>query len=326
MVPFFVIFPVVAFALFLGLQLLERRSSDAALIRKRIADGISKSARHVSEHILFRNPERLRIADDASSAKQQRDAPSLGPSSPGLYHRLDVMLQHARLPLTGRQFVAGSLSLALLLGGVGILWGGILLGPVGFLAGLALPLQLARMRMQARQLAFLKQLPGAFELMARVLRSGSSVTQAIQCVIESYEDPIAKEFASCQQQQNFGLRPEVTYHDMARRSGILELHIFVMAMLIQHECGGNLSEVLDRLAVLVRNRLRLAQQVRALTAEGRLQGSTLLVLPFVIFGVLYVINRDYAKVLLDHQPLLAATLGFMLVGVLWIRKIVAFDP
>src|SRR5438477_642281 len=77
--------------------------------------------------------------------------------------------------------------------------------------------------------------------------------------------------------------------------------------------------------VLVRDRLRIRKQVRTLTAEGRLQGTTLLVLPFLVFGVLMAINRKYAEVLLDHPSLLLATGAVMVVGVLWIRKIIDFD-
>jgi tight adherence protein B len=98
-----------------------------------------------------------------------------------------------------------------------------------------------------------------------------------------------------------------------------------MALLIQRQVGGNLSEVLERLAMLIRSRLRLRNQVRSLTAEGRLQGLTLLVLPFLLFGTMMVVNRTYTQVLFEHVPLLIATGVSMLVGALWIRKIVNFE-
>src|SRR5262249_22016338 len=133
------------------------------------------------------------------------------------------------------------------------------------------------------------------------------------------------EFARCQKQQNLGLRPEVTFQELAQRTGVVEMRIFVMALLIQRQVGGNLSDVLERLAMLIRARLRLREQVKALTAEGRMQGLTLLVLPFVMFAGLMVINRSYAETLFDHVPLLIGTGVAMLVGVLWIRKIVNFE-
>jgi tight adherence protein B len=97
-----------------------------------------------------------------------------------------------------------------------------------------------------------------------------------------------------------------------------------MAVLIQRQSGGNLSDVLERLARLIRDRLRLRGRVRSLTAEGRLQGLTLMVLPVVVFAAMMVINRQYAEVLLQHKQLLFATGGAMAAGALWIRAIVNF--
>ncbi len=171
----------------------------------------------------------------------------------------------------------------------------------------------------------LQQLPNAFALMARVIRAGHSVPQAMQAVAEAFENPLAAEFSRCQQQQSLGIRPEVTFQDMAQRTGILEVRVFVTAMLIQRQAGGNLSEMLDRLSALIRDRLRIRKQVRTLTAEGRLQGLTLFVLPFLVFGALMVINRKYAMVLLEHPSLLLATGAVMGVGVLWIRRIINID-
>ncbi len=161
--------------------------------------------------------------------------------------------------------------------------------------------------------------------MARVLRAGSSLPQALQAVGDAFEDPLAGEFAQCQKQLDLGLRPEETYQEMAERCGIVEMRIFVMAMAIQRQTGGNMSEILERLANLVRSRLRLRQQVRSLTAEGRMQGWVLLVLPFFVFAVMMVVNREYAEILLTQTSLLAATGAAMLLGTLWIRRIVNFD-
>jgi tight adherence protein B len=112
---------------------------------------------------------------------------------------------------------------------------------------------------------------------------------------------------------------------MAERTGLVEMRIFVMAMLIHRQTGGNLSDVLERLADLIRSRLRIRKLVRSLTAEGRLQGITLVILPIVMFGVMMVVNREYAETLFQHVPLLIATGVAMLAGVLWIRKIVNLD-
>src|SRR5437868_15342558 len=103
------------------------------------------------------------------------------------------------------------------------------------------------------------------------------------------------------------------------------MRIFVMAMMIQRQVGGNLSEVLDRLAGLVRERSPLRGQIRTLTAEARMQAAILLVLPFFLYLAMRTVNRAYADELLQHQGLLAATAATMTLGTLWIRKIVNFE-
>ncbi|GEM_PF-234463 len=239
--------------------------------------------------------------------------------------RLQMMLMQSGLPLTLPQLAFLSGGTALMGLGLGLLLHGPLLAGISTVAlGLA-PLLYVRQQQKARHDRLLRQLPSAFDLMARVLRSGHSVPQAFQAVADTFEPPIADEFAQCQEQQNLGLLPEVTYRELARRTGVLEIKIFVMAMMIQRQTGGNLSEVLERLAALVRERVRLRNHVRTLTAEGRMQAVVLLVLPPVLFFALRFINRPYADVLLEHTGLLVAMMASMAVGALWIRKIIQFD-
>ena len=239
--------------------------------------------------------------------------------------QLQTTLAQSGLPLTLLQLAYLSVSTALSGIVIGQLVHGPLLAGIGGIAlGLA-PLLYVRHRQKARHDRLLMQLSSAFDLMARVLRSGHSVPQAFQAVADTFEQPISGEFAQCQEQQNLGLLPEVTYRELARRTGVLEIKIFVMAMMIQRQTGGNLSEVLERLAALVRERVRLRNHVRTLTAEGRMQAVVLLVLPPVMFFVMRFLNRPYADVLLDHTGLLAAMMASMAAGALWIRKIIQFD-
>ncbi len=239
--------------------------------------------------------------------------------------RLQTMLTQSGLPLTLPQLasLSGGMALIGLVGG--LLFHGPILAGVGTIALGLTPLLYVRQQQKARHDRLLMQLSSAFDLMARVLRSGHSVPQALQAVADTFEPPIASEFAQCQEQQNLGLLPEVTYRELARRTGVLEIKIFVMAMMIQRQTGGNLSEVLERLAALVRERVRLRNHVRTLTAEGRMQAIVLLVLPPVMFFVMRLVNRPYADVLLDHPGLLAAMMASMATGALWIRKIIQFD-
>jgi tight adherence protein B len=234
-------------------------------------------------------------------------------------------LVRSGLKLRVNQVLTVSAALALLLGALGLWWQGLLLGLPGFFAGAAAPLVYVGSRARARRDRFVAQLGGAFELMARVIRSGQSVPQAFRAVADSCEEPIAGAFARCCEQQNLGLPPETAFQELAEHSGVLEMRIFVMAMVIQRQFGGNLSDVLERLALLIRERRRVRQQIRTLTAEGRMQAAVLLVLPFFMFMVMRFLNRPYADELLQQPWLLAAMVVVMGIGALWIRKIVNFE-
>jgi len=200
-------------------------------------------------------------------------------------------------------------------------WIGITSVPVG----VAAPLIYVQMKRLTRMKKLLEQLPDAFDLMSRVLRAGHSIPQSLYAVADEFEPPIAAEFAYCCEQQNLGLFPEVTLRDMAQRTGLLEIKIFVMALVVQRETGGNLADLLERMAGFVRNRLRIQSTIQTLTAEARMQATVLLVLPPLMFVVLFAIKRSYAEVLLSQPKMLVATIISMVVGALWIKKIVNID-
>jgi tight adherence protein B len=276
---------------------------------------------------LFKNldPASLGSATTMASLEVGLSALPQTPPDPTLRGRLDSMIEQADLRISAKQLLGLSAVLGLTIGAAATVCLGPIVGLVGAAIGASGPLVYIRIRRDRRREKFLHQIPAAFELMSRVIKSGSSVPQALQAVADAFEAPIAQEFALCQKQQNLGLRPEVTFHEMAQRTNILEMRIFVMALLIQRQTGGNLSDMLDRLAGLIRTRLKLKRTVRILTAEGRMQGLTLFVLPFVMFAAMMVVNRPYAETLLQHGSLLGATFGVMVVGAVWIKRIVSFD-
>jgi tight adherence protein B len=298
---------------------------DAAQVRRRLTEEFAKESLMAPSQ-LFRNPDQLSLEPglELLDAAQAPAVPAAR-ASQGVQQRLQALLDGASVPLTPSQVLAITVCLGAVLGGAGFFIGQLWVALPLALVGLVAPLAFLNFKREARRNSYLKQLPGSFELMARVIRAGQSVPQAFLAVAEAMQEPVAGEFATCQKQQNLGLRPEVAFQEMAERSGILEMRIFTMAMLIQRQTGGNLSDVLDRLAGIVRARLRLRDRVRTFTAEGRLQGWTLVVLPFVAFAVMMVANRQYAVVLLQHVPLLIAMLISMTIGILWIRKIVNID-
>jgi tight adherence protein B len=310
-----VIFLTVTLGVIAGYHLLTRLLfPPKSLVRRRLAEEFRKTGPEAPRTPLFKRLDQLSV-DEFTGGMSDLGLAELAPPPTrydwGLSTRLQEMLEQADLDWSVWQVLLLGVGLAVCLGGLGWWQAGPWAGVPLAVLGPAAPLAWVHWRRKRRQERFLVQLPAAFDLMARVLRAGHSVPQALQAVVDSCEEPLAASFAHCLKQQNLGQRPEISFQDLARRMGIVEMRIFVMAMLIQRQVGGNLSDVLERLAMLIRARLKLREQVRTLTAEGRMQGLTLLVLPFVMFAALLVLNRSYAQTLL--------------VGVVWIRKIVNFE-
>jgi len=322
------VFLSVTVGLLASFQLLfSHLQATEAKIRKRLDEEFEHNDDHEPKSALYKDTKDLNLISGAEEytylAGHHLAVPK--PPSATFSKRLDCLLQQSGLELKPRQLMYFCSACGLGLAGLGLYFTGVIGGFIAGAAGASMPVAFVASKRKSRQEKFLKQLPSAFELMARVLRGGNSIPQALQAVGDAFEEPLAGAFASCQHQQNFGLRPEAAFREMADRSGVLELRIFVITMMIQRQTGGNLSEVLDRLASLVRTRLRLRQQILTLTAEGRLQGWTLVVLPIVMFVVMYFINRPFVMILLDHSKLLYATVGLMTLGMLWIRRIVTFE-
>lgn len=191
--------------------------------------------------------------------------------------------------------------------------------------GAVIPSRYVARHRRRRVEKMLAQLPDAFDLMSRMLRAGQTVPQSLQGVADEFSAPISSEFGYCYEQQNLGLSVEASMRDMARRTGLLELKIFVVAVAVHRQTGGNLSELLDNLATVIRGRHRIRGQVKALTAEGRMQAGILLGLPPLLMAVISVVNRQYMVSLLQYPLLIAGMFVFEILGALWLQKIVRFD-
>ena len=199
---------------------------------------------------------------------------------------------------------------------------------LGGLLGVAvspLPFAYVTLLRKQRRDKILSQLPDAFELMSRTLRAGQTMSQALQSVADEGAAPISEEFGYCYEQQNLGLTTEAAMRDLAVRTGLLELKIFVMAVMIHRQTGGNMAELLDKLSRVIRDRARIRGAVKALTAEGAMQAYVLIALPPGMLAIMLIINRPYAILLFEYYWLSVAAATSMLFGWLWMRKIVNFD-
>jgi tight adherence protein B len=243
-----------------------------------------------------------------------------------LASRFEAMIEQSGLNLTSRRLLALMAGIGLGLGALaGLVRQSPLLGIAGLVVGALLPFLYVRLRQKMRMHKLLSQLPDAFDLMARVIRAGQTMSQAMLAVADEFDPPIAGEYSYCYEQQNLGLPPELALRDLAHRTGLLEVKIFVLALLVQQQTGGNLAEMLEKLASVVRERFRLLAKIRALTAEGRFQAGVLLALPPAMFLMILFLNRAYADILIKSPWMLASIVVAEVIGALWIRKIVNFD-
>jgi tight adherence protein B len=145
---------------------------------------------------------------------------------------------------------------------------------------------------------------------------------------EELPQPIASEFRYCYEQHSLGLPLEKAMTSMAERAGSTDFAFFVTAVLIQRQTGGDLAEILDNISDMVRNRIRLQQHVKALTAEGRLSGYILSAFPAIMLGVIFMLNRDYALTLFRTQLgqiLLACSFIMQIAGLVIIRRIITIN-
>lgn len=169
-----------------------------------------------------------------------------------------------------------------------------------------------------------QQLPDALDLIGRALRAGHSFPSGLKMVGEEMNDPIASEFATTHDEVNFGVSLQQALTNLGYRIPMTDLRYFIIAVLIQREAGGNLTEVLGNLSKLIRNRLRLHGKIRVLTAEGRISAWTLGILPFALAALMNLGNPEFIRVLWTDPAGLKLTqimLAIMALGGLWLWRL-----
>jgi tight adherence protein B len=171
-----------------------------------------------------------------------------------------------------------------------------------FLVGALLPCCALLIRRSRRILAFNTALPDAIDLMARALRAGHSVSSSLELVGEQSVAPVGAEFLQVFQQQQCGIPLREALLQMGARVPSHDLKFLITAILVQKETGGDLTEILTRTTHVIRERVRIAAEVKVYTAQGRLTGWILGALPIAMLGIISLINPGYCDVLF-HDPL-----------------------
>jgi tight adherence protein B len=192
-------------------------------------------------------------------------------------------------------------------------------------AALGLPLFVIFSKRSKRIKQIEAQLPDALEMMSRGMRAGHALPSAIKMVGDDVPNPLGGEFRMVFDEVNFGVSIADALKNMTVRVPSMDLGYFVVAVLIQRETGGNLTELLGKISVLVRERIKLLGSIRTLTAEGRVSAIILTVLPFVIAGALMLVSPDLMKLLWTDPTginMLIGTAVWMVFGILWMRKLI----
>jgi tight adherence protein B len=169
-----------------------------------------------------------------------------------------------------------------------------------------------------------QQLPLALDLMSRAMRAGHTLPTAVKMVSEEMSDPMAAEFRQMFDETNFGMAQAESLMRLAQRVPLDDMRFFAVAVMIQREAGGNLTELLDNMASIVRSRIKLLGQVRTLSAEGRLSAWVLGLMPFVVAGLLNVSSPEFISALWTEpagRKFSSGALALMAVGALWMRGI-----
>jgi tight adherence protein B len=290
---------------------------DRAEIRKRLRRSVAIESEEESPEITKR--------------KVLSDVPLLNrilPAVPGV-DRLDLLMRQANVKYTMGFFIL--LSLALLVMGYLLFFIVTKSALFSFLLAIgaaSLPLITLRSKKKKRMAKFEKQLPDGLGLIARALRAGHAFTSGMKLASEEFSDPLGPEFEETLDEINFGVSVPEALKNLARRADCPDVNFFVVSVILQRETGGNLAEIIENLAHIIRERFRFRGKVRVLSAEGRLSAIILLAIPVFMFSYLYITQRSFLDPLFFDpigKVLSWIAVGMMVLGYFLIRRIVRVE-
>jgi tight adherence protein B len=242
---------------------------------------------------------------------------------------LEQMIEQAASTWTVPRFLFVSSGIGLAFGLAALtLTGNLLLSiPIGALGG-SLPLLLLRRKRTRRMYAFEEMLPETIDLLGRAIRAGHPLSAGLKMVADECTEPIQGEFRRTFEEQRFGMPLDDSLMAMSDRVGLVDVRILTTAILIQRNVGGNLAEILDNLSYTIRERFKIRRQLRVYTAQGRMSGYVLALLPIAMGCIFYMLNPAYITLLFtDPAGKLALVVAVVMqfIGFFWIRKIVDIE-
>jgi tight adherence protein B len=196
------------------------------------------------------------------------------------------------------------------------------------IAGFCVPFVYVVRTGKARMKKFEEQFPDSLEFVARSMRAGHAFSVSLEMIHREFTEPLAGEFRRTFDEQNLGLPLENALQNLAKRVPLLEVHFFVSSVLLQKRTGGNLSELLDKLATLIRERFKLRGRIKAISAHGRITATTLSIIPMGVAFLMFYTNRDYIEFFVKDpsgNQMAGVAIFFQVVGYLIMKKIVTIE-
>ncbi len=204
----------------------------------------------------------------------------------------------------------------------------LLFAAMGLTSGAALPLIKIFRDRTARIMRFEEQLPDAIDMVKRALRAGHPFSGAIKLVADEMDDPVAGEFGTTFADINYGNDTRRAMLGLLQRVPSVTVMALVTSILVQRETGGNLAEILERIAAVIRGRFKLQRKVKTLSAEGRLSAWILALVPLVLFAVIWVTTPDYLPTLLEDeagQKMVIYAVVSGVIGIFWVQRVIRIE-
>ena len=199
---------------------------------------------------------------------------------------------------------------------------------IGGLLGGILPILYVRRVRKVRLRRFEELFPESLEFVARSMRAGHAFAVSLEMIHHEFEEPLAGEFRRTFEEHNLGLPLDMALQKLAQRVPSLDVHFFVSAVLLQKRTGGNLAEILDKLAYIIRERFKLRGRIRAISAHGRMTGTALTLIPVAVAVLMFFANPDYVKFFFTDDTgniMLGAALLLQMMGYFVISQIVKIE-
>jgi tight adherence protein B len=322
----FVILMIVIWAVGMGAFFLVSkyfRSADVDRVKARLAGTTKAKAKKAKQPAGQASVVRVDAIVKNKLAQMLVDKWGLGP-------KLGAFLEQAGLEWPPARFVHTSLVCFIV--GFAVGWLALPIGkPLALLVGLAAgagPGIYVYIKRKARLRRFEEIFPDALEFVSRSMRAGHAFSVSLEMIHREFQEPVSSEFRRTFEEHNLGLPIEFALQKLATRVPSLDVHFFVSAVLLQKRTGGNLAEILDKLAYVIRERFKLRGRIRAVSAHGRMTATSLSCIPIAVAVLMFYTNPDYVKFFFTDETgniMMGIAIALQVVGYLIMKKIVNIE-